>query len=136
MENSTEKQKKIDSVRIDFADDNKLPGLNREDLESLGKEDKPVLLKKGVIERNFSEHPDISREEFAQLLPETLYTPDLVLPERVRPEKSNYHHFVKYLERNNSVAIVEMSDKKDHYEVVHLQKMRNRNLKKLIAKNK
>ena len=128
--------KKIGNIEIDFDHDNILPGLNKEDLAELGKEDKPVLLKKSVIERNMARHPDIGKEEFAKLLAETLYSPDFLLPERAKPEKASYRHFIKYLERDNSIVLVEMSDIKKNYEVVHLQKVRSRNLKSLIKRNK
>ena len=44
--------KKINSIKINFDRDNILPGLNKEDLADLGKEDKPLLLKKNIILRN------------------------------------------------------------------------------------
>ena len=129
-----EKQRKINSVKIDFSRDNTLPGLNKEDLE--GKPDKPVLLKKNIIERNMEHHYDISKEEFQKMLGEALYSPDAVIPEKVNPQKPNYRHFIKYLPRDNSVVIIDLSDAKENYEVVHVQKMRAKSTEKLKNKNK
>ncbi len=75
-----EKQKKIDSVKIDFGRDNILPGLNAEDLAALGKTDKPVLLKKSVIDRNFKRHPEIDKAEYDMLLGKALYDHDISFP--------------------------------------------------------
>ena len=51
---------KIASVHIDFTKDNVLPELNNEDLTKVGsKINKPVLLKKNVIDRNAAEHSDL-----------------------------------------------------------------------------
>ena len=130
MEHSTEKQNKIDSVKIDFETDNILPGLNKEDLESLGKEDKPVLLKKNIIDRNEKQHPDVGREEFQKMLGEALYTPNIIIPEK-NPLKSNYYHFVKYLDSVNFIALLEMSESKENYEIVHMQKMNDKNIERL-----
>ena len=54
-------QAKIDSLKnIDFSKDNTLPNLNKDTLEQYGFEDKPVLLKKSITEKNKANHPDIT----------------------------------------------------------------------------
>lgn len=56
---------KIASVHIDFDRDNILPELNEEDLPKIYVEtNKPVLLKKSIIDRNAVEHADLSDSEF------------------------------------------------------------------------
>jgi len=125
-----EKQKKIDSVKIDFDQDNTLPGLNTEDLERLGKEDKPVVLKKGVIDRNFERHPDIRPEEYNFLIGHALYNPDVIKPSK-REDKPNYYNFIKHLDDTNSVVLIELSSGKEQHEIVHLVKMNDANAGKL-----
>ena len=125
-----EKQKKIDSVKINFDRDNTLPGLNAEDLEKLGKEDKPVVLKKSVIERNSDRHPDIRQEEYNYLISHALYDPDSIKPSKNK-DKPNYYNFVKHLEDTNSVVLIELSSGKDSHEIVHLVKMNDKNAGKL-----
>ena len=121
---------------IIFDDDNILPGLNSEDLSALGREDKPVLLKKGVIERNLVRHPEVEKEDFGKLLARALYSPDIIVKEKVILGKGNYYHFVKYLRRGNAIALIELSKNKDTYQIVHLQKMNDKNLKRLLKKQK
>jgi len=126
-----EKQKKIDSVKnIDLDQDSTLPNLNAETLEGLGQEDKPVLLKKDVIDRNFERHSDLTEEEFKSLLGQSLYDPDFIKRSE-RPDRPDYYHFVKHLERDNSVVLLEMTTSKDNHEIVHVLKMNDKNLGKL-----
>ncbi|MDT3694046.1 MAG: DUF1073 domain-containing protein, partial [Mucispirillum sp.] len=58
--NNNDIQAKIDRLNsIDFSKDNKLPNLNQDTLEQYRFEDKPVLLKKEVIDKNKRDHSDI-----------------------------------------------------------------------------
>ena len=59
MTPEAEKQKKIDSIEINLDGDTELPHLNQETLDEFGFEDKPVLLKKNVIEKNMNNHPEV-----------------------------------------------------------------------------
>ena len=59
---------KIASVHIDFDKDNILPELNEEDLEKVGaKSNKPVLLKKSIIDRNKLLHDDLTDSDFEKI---------------------------------------------------------------------
>ena len=69
---------KIASVHIDFDKDNILPELNDGDLEKVGsKVNKPVLLKKGVIDRNEKRHTDVMPDT-ELVLKSALYSPSEV----------------------------------------------------------
>ena len=59
-------------------------------------------LKKNVINRNMSVHPEVRREEYESLIGEALYSPDAIIPSK-KPEKPNYYHFIKHMEETNSV---------------------------------
>jgi len=132
---SPEIQKKIDSVKIDFDKDNTLPGLNQDDLDYLGMEDKPILFKKDTIDRNEKKHPDITRDEYNELIGQGLYNNDTIIREKHDPLKPNYYHFVKKMEKSNSIVLLEMADNKDNYEIVHVQKMGDKKVKKLKKRN-
>ncbi len=114
---------KIASVHIDFDRDNILPELNDEDLEKVGaKKNKPVLLKKGVIDRNFVMHSDLTRQDFETIITKALYSPsDIFLANSEKP----YFHFAKIIEFNSTgsqkigLALLDVDEKKDNYEVVH-----------------
>lgn len=120
-----EKQSK---VNIDFSKDNYLPELNEEDLKELGKESKPVLLKKSIIERNKERHPDIKENEYNKLISKALYEPDYIFP----GNNPKYTNFVSKLnDKNNSTVLLEMGEENKNYEIVHIHKIKDRNLQKM-----
>lgn len=127
------KSLKIKSVKIDFSKDNYLPELNKEDLDYLGIKNKPVLLKKKIIELNKRAHPDIDEKDYAYLTGKALYDPEIILSDR---NKNDYHHFISEIDNGNSVCLIELSDRKENYEIVHIQKMRKRGVRRLREKNK
>jgi hypothetical protein len=113
-----EKQKKIDSVKIDFDRDNILPELNKEDLEELGKASKPVLLKKDIIEKNRYSHPDVKESDYAQIIGQSLYNPDLVVPGH--KEKPYFNFLSRMGDDKNTIVLLELSDQKNNFEIVNL----------------
>lgn len=128
-------KEKIDSVRIDFSKDNYLPELNEEDLAELGKPKKPILVSKRMLDRNKKEHPELSEEEYSYMIAKALYDPDFVFP--ANPEKTNYYHFISNIgDKHHSGVVLELSDKKENYETVHLHKLRNKSLRTLLKRKK
>ena len=123
-----EKQRKIDSVNIDFDRDNTLPGLNKEDLDELGKEDKPVLLKKEIIVRNLRVHPEVKQEEYNYLIGQALYSN----PSHFPGHKDGYMNMVSRInDGSNSLVLIEMADSQEKYEIVHIMRINDRNLKRM-----
>ena len=124
MESLTEKQKKIDSVKIDFETDNILPGLNKETLSELGIEDKPVLLKKSVIDKNLAHHSEVNREEYDKIVGQSLYNPDIVVPGH---ENKPYFNFVSRVGVDkNTVVLLEASGNNDYFEIVNFHWLKDR----------
>lgn len=102
-----------------------LPRLNKLDLEKLGKEDKPVILKKNIIQKNKNNHPEVSIDEYNDILTDTLINTTEIL--QVQPNKKpNYYTFVNV--NKNDVSVVELSDNKDSYEVVNFFKINTKRL--------
>ncbi|MDR1439919.1 MAG: hypothetical protein LBJ10_07905 [Clostridiales bacterium] len=127
-----EKRRKIGSVRIDFSRDNVLPELNKEDLDELGKPSKPVLLKKSVIAKNDAHHPEVPHEAYAEIIGQSLYNPELVVP---GSEKSPYFNFISRIGNNkNTVVLLELEETKTNYEIVNLHWSRDRQRKQLERK--
>lgn len=123
-------REKQSMVNIDFTRDNYLPRLNKEDLRELNKEDKPVVASKRMLDRNKMAHPDINEVEYNVLLINALYTPQYILP--ANPDKPYYFHFIANIENNkNSGVIVELSETKENYEIVHIQKLRNKSVERI-----
>ena len=117
-------------VNIDFTKDNYLPRLNKEDLRELNKKDKPVIASKRMLDRNKKVHPDIAEEEYNILLTNGLYTPQYILP--ANQNKLSYFHFIGNIEDNkNSGVIGKLSETKENYEIVHIQKLRNKSVNKI-----
>ena len=86
-------QAKIDSFKnIDFSKDNKLPNLNKDTLEQYGFEDKPVLLKKEVIDKNKREHSDIDETLSKRIIGNCLYRPEAIL--KGNKNKPDYYNFI------------------------------------------
>ncbi len=116
-------EEKIVSVHIDFDKDNILPELNDSELEKVGaRESKPILLKKSVIERNRVEHGDLTDKDFEQVVTNALYAPSEVFKaNKTKP----YYHFAKVIEINSKgkpeigLALLDVDDKKDNFEIVH-----------------
>jgi hypothetical protein len=132
MTNLTERIKKIAMVIIDFSKDNILPKLNRGDLAEIGKTgSKQVLLKKSVIERNIVKHAEVAREDYDSLIGQALYNSDY----KFKGFKENYINFVKKIsDKNNSLVLLDMDETKDYYEIVHVMKISNYNLKRMMKK--
>lgn len=112
-------QAKIDSLNsIDFTKDNTLPNLNKETLEEYGFEDKSIVLKKNIIEKNKVNHPDITDDMAREIIGNSLYKPEVVL--KANKDKPAYHNFITRLkEDKNSIVLVELSDEKENYEIVN-----------------
>ena len=112
-------QAKIDSLKnIDFSKDNTLPNLNKDTLEQYGFEDKPVLLKKSITEKNKANHPDITDDMAREIIGNSLYKPEAVL--KANKDKPAYHNFITRLKDDkNSIVLLELSDEKENYEIVN-----------------
>ena len=117
--NNEEIQEKIDSLNsIDFSKDNKLPNLNQDTLEQYWFEDKPVLLKKNIVEKNKLNHPDITDDMAREIIGNSLYKPEAIL--KANKDKPAYHNFITRLKDDkNSIVLLELSDEKENYEIVN-----------------
>ena len=111
-------KEKIDSVRIDFSKDNYLPELNEEDLAELGVKSKPVLLKKSIIDRNLSEHPEVKGEDYEEMIAYALYYSDAIIPGN--QYKPYYNFIARIRDKKSSVVLLEIANNKDNFEIVHI----------------
>lgn len=126
---------KIASVHIDFDKDNILPELNDEDLEKVGsKVNKPVLLKKGVIDRNAKRHID-AMPDTELILKNALYAPSEVFKGN---KDKPYYTFVKAMKISNrngldeyGIVLLDVDEKKDDFEIVHWHWVNEDNINKL-----
>lgn len=126
-----DRQRKIDSIHIDFESDNMLPELNKEDLAELGKESKPVLLKREVLERNLLQHPEVPREEYDEIIKSALYSSDLRFKGKSERHNQDYVNFVKTVPHQNSLVLLQIAAHKENFEIIHLFKIGDRSLKRM-----
>ena len=128
-----ERQNKIGSVNIIFDQDNILPGLNKEDLEELGKEDKTVILKKSIIDLNLQKHPEVDPNNYNRIIGQALYNSDDRFGGK-EYHNPDYINFIKYGDKYASLTLIELADKKDNYEIVHIFEPRNKKAIKMKPK--
>ncbi len=133
------KNKNQPKLHIDFERDNVLPELNSDTLKKLGtKESKKVLLKKSVIDRNFQEHADLTRQDFESIIYQALYDEPEVFP--ANADKPNYYHLASLVETNSKgkpevgIVLLDIDAQKDDFEIVHAHYVRKRSYERL--KNK
>lgn len=119
-------QEKIEKLKeIDWTKDNTLPNFPKSFLDEYGLEDKPILLKKNIIEKNKLNHPDITEEEARRIIGNALYKPETIL--KANPNKPAYHNFISRTDdEHNDIVLLELSEKKENYEIVNYHVVSNR----------
>ena len=93
-----------------------LPSLPERTLEKIGKEAKPVLLKKNILEKNRDHHPDLSPEISRKILQKALYESSVFIQDKPS-SKPNYWVLVE-VGGKNSLVTIEISETKDAHEIV------------------
>ncbi len=101
---------------------------------AIGADGKPVIIKKSVLERNRTRHPDVTPEQSREILKAALYTPDLY----GQNQKNNRPHNWVLIRTNgtdgkNRLVLLEVNRGKDNVEVVHWHYVSDKNLE-LIKK--
>lgn len=95
-----------------------LPYLNPEVLQLLNKPNKRVLLKQNIVTKNKNHHPEVSLEEYNNILRNSLYNPDTIA--QVQPkDKPNYYTFINTKEPKYKTSVLDMDELKDNYEIVN-----------------
>ena len=131
-EEDKEIEEKIEQLeKIDWTKDNTLPNFPKSLLKEYGFQDKPILLKSNVIDRNFNErHKDVDKEKAIKILGNALYKTDEIFYGRV--DRPNYYNFIHYTDDGHSdLVLVEIEEKKENYEIVHFYSMNKRGQRKL-----
>ena len=125
---------KTKAVKISTKENNILPALNLADLKALNVPNKPVIFKKNTLERNINVHSDIALKDYPLLTGKALYEHKLVFKDNV---KTNYVHFVGQIaEKKNSIVLLDVDVTKQNFEIVHLQRMNEKGLERLLKKKR
>lgn len=140
-EEESEIQRKISSVHIDYTKDNVLPELNKDTLQKIGiKEDKKVLLKKNIIDRNFSSehHGDLTKSDFENILKKVLYRPSRAW--HSKGDVPNYIHLESYVTTGTrgkklyGLVLIDRMDTKEYIEIVHAYYTDDKGLQRAMKK--
>ena len=130
-------QDKINSVKIDFNKDNVLPELNNKELETFESfgvdvKGKKVLFKKSTLDRNKTEHKDLSKEDYDKYIGRCLYSPEAVF--RGNKDKPYFNFITRIKDDKNSVVLLDVDLSKDNIEIVHFHFLRDKARKTLESK--
>ena len=131
------KEDKVNNVKIEQDKDNILPELSKDALQEMGvKENKKVLLKSSIIKRNLERHPDISIEMMDNIIQNTLYDYDEILPGKNKEEK--YFSFIKIMRVSSKngkpvygAVLLDVNINNDYFEIVHCHWVKEKNIKSL-----
>lgn len=125
---------KIETLKIDFSNDNYLPDLGKKELKTMGvKQPKRVVFKKITNERNLSVHSEVSKKEYPALIGQALYKP-LVRPLQDVKNKNYWHFIGEFPNDKRAVVLLDIEEKKTNFEIVHILKMRKKSAEKLLKK--
>ena len=102
-------------------------------LTELNKPNKPLVLKKNIVEKN-KVHSDLSENDIIQILGDAIYNCDLLIQPSPQ-EKPNYFMLVSKGTKNKQ-ALLEISEDKEHYEIVNYHYIGNRQLQQKINRAK
>lgn len=100
-------------------------------LDKLGKIQKPLVLKKNIIEKNKNNHPEIDIKEYNKILLNGIYKADVMF--KTDPN-SEYFNFVHYNEGHNPQVLIELSETKNNYEIVNFHWLRDKSLKEKLKR--
>lgn len=108
-----------------------IPNLPQNVLKNLGKKQKPLILKKNIIEKNKNNHPEININDYNDILTKGIYQTDVIFKTKSDDE---YFNFVHYGIEKNPQVLIELSETKDNYEIVNFYKLNDKNLQRKLNK--
>lgn len=93
-----------------------LPSLPQETLDLIGAEQKPILLKRNILEKNLANHKELTPKLNRDVLNKALYHSDLIGQSKAKT-KPTYWVAVK-LGNKNAVVVLDLTETKTHHEIV------------------
>lgn len=107
-----------------------LPPLAEETREMIGTDNRKVVIKKSVFDKNRKHHQELSAEENRQVLNAALTNADMIINDKPR-NKPNYWIIVNLNNDENAVLNVDIDSRKQYIEVVGWRKVRGRSVKQI-----
>lgn len=100
-------------------------------LEKIGKAQKPLILKKNIIEKNKLNHGEINIEDYNKILYDGIQNVDVVLK---TSKSDDYFNFIHLDEKLNTQVLIELSESKRQYEIVNFYKISKKSLRNRLKK--
>ena len=105
----------------------RLPKLPKTINDAIGAQDKPVIIKKNIFEKNYKSHKDLSVQDSRNILYECLYNADRY-GQNLKTHRP-YNWILIHLKDNQSAVIVEINPTKDNIEIINWHFIRDGSLK-------
>lgn len=106
-----------------------LPIVPKNVSSALGSGEKPIIIKKNILEKNRNNHPEITPQASRSILQDALYSPTLI--GQAQPiKRPNYWVAIETSDKN-SVVVLEVNDNKDNVEIVGWRLVDSKGLEKL-----
>lgn len=107
-----------------------LPSLTQEAMEKIGTDDRLVMIKKSVFEKNRKHHNELSPDDSRKVLNAALNDADLIINDKPS-NKPNYWIVVNLDKDENAVLNVDIDPTKHFIEVVGWRKVRDRSIEQI-----
>lgn len=109
-----------------------LPPVSEQVGEAIGAGNKPVIIKKNILERNSIIHADLTPEQSKDILKSALYSPTLYGQNQKKKRPYNWVVInTKDKDGRNRLVLLEINNTKDNIEIVHWHYINERGLEKI-----
>lgn len=131
---------KVNSVKIEQGKDNVLPKLSQEALRKMGtQQNKNVLVKKNIIERNSIRHKDVIFDT-NKILGEVLYSWVDIFKGNKDKDYYTFYKPMRLSKKDGSqvfgLVLLDIDNKKEYFEVVHWHWIGEKDLEEMKEKYK
>ena len=109
--------------------DYELPKIPDDFIKKLNKTQKPLVLKKNIIEKNKNNHKDIPLDKYNEILSKGIYKADLMFKNKPIDE---YFNFVHYGDNKHEHVLIELSENKDNFEIVNFHWLNDKSLEEKL----
>ncbi|OQB44147.1 MAG: hypothetical protein BWY02_02861 [bacterium ADurb.Bin157] len=106
-----------------------LPSLPNNTLKIIGSEKKPILIKQNILEKNKTNHKELTPEDCRKILNAALYDGDLIGQSSPK-ERPNYWVAVK-VDKKNGIIVIDVEKGKTNFEIVGWRYANEKTLKQL-----
>lgn len=107
-----------------------LPSLTQEAIEKIGTDNRLIMIKKSVFEKNRKRHNELTPEDSRKVLDAALTDADLIINDKPS-NKPNYWIVVNLDKDENAVLNIDIDPAKQYIEVVGWRKVRDRSVEQI-----